>query len=138
MKAKTALLCLIVVSLTVQANAATLTWDSNAATAPNPYDGGGTWNVTGLNWWNGTANVAWSNTTNASDIAAFGTPPAALYQNAGGVGLGAAAGSPTMRWHGPVPGGQGTPRLIRTTANALQTVKSSERPTTRPAPGRSA
>jgi autotransporter-associated beta strand protein len=91
MKAKTALLCLIVVSLTVQANAATLTWDSNAATAPNPYDGGGTWNVTGLNWWNGTANVAWSNTTNVSDTAAFGTPPAALYQNAGGVGLGAAA-----------------------------------------------
>lgn len=90
MKSKTALLGLIVVSLSVQGNAATLTWDSNAATAPNPYDGGGTWNLTGLNFWNGTANVAWNNTTNAADIAAFGTPPATLYQNAGVVGLGAA------------------------------------------------
>ncbi|RYD70292.1 MAG: hypothetical protein EOP84_26960, partial [Verrucomicrobiaceae bacterium] len=61
------------------ASAVDLTWDANAATAPNPFDGGGTWNTTGLNWWNGSADVAWTNST--ANIAIFGvstTVPAGI------------------------------------------------------------
>lgn len=110
MKRKNALLGLIVVALTSTANAATLTWDANAATAPNPYDGAGTWNLTGLNFWNGTALVAWNNTTNAADTAAFGTPVTLpLYGNAGVVGLNAStlnAGGIEVNPYVGVPGGK--------------------------------
>ena len=74
MKNRRILACSIAVVAAIQlpgTHAATLTWDSNAATAPNPFDGGGVWNTTGLNWWNGTTNILWTNS--AADIAAFGT-----------------------------------------------------------------
>lgn len=47
--------------------AATLTWDANGGTAPNPSDGSGVWTAAN-NWWNGTANVTWS----ANNMAIFG------------------------------------------------------------------
>jgi len=44
------------------AMATTLTWDSNAVTAPNPSDGPGTWS-TASSWWDGSANVTWNSST---------------------------------------------------------------------------
>ena len=55
------------------AMAATLTWDSSASNPTAPVDGAGTWNTTGTNWSNGTADSAWNNTTDSSDIASFGS-----------------------------------------------------------------
>jgi fibronectin-binding autotransporter adhesin len=78
----TASVAALVGALTGTAPAVDLTWDANAATAPNPRDGGGTWNTTGLNWWNGTANVAWTNSP--TDVAIFGvssTVPAGIPGN---------------------------------------------------------
>jgi len=42
------------------AHAATLTWDSNGAAAPNPQDGAGAWDLASANWYNGSSNVAWT------------------------------------------------------------------------------
>jgi autotransporter-associated beta strand protein len=42
---------------------ADLIWDNNGATAPNPQDGDGTWDTTLFNWWTGSTNVAWSNSS---------------------------------------------------------------------------
>lgn len=71
MKAKHALLSLVIVCqfspLTTQA--ASLTWDSNAATAPVSLDGGGTW-TTANTWYNNTTNVTWNDAN--KDIASFG------------------------------------------------------------------
>ena len=39
---------------------ATLLWDANASTA-GPQDGGGTWNSTTTNWWDGSLNTNWNN-----------------------------------------------------------------------------
>ena len=43
------------------AHAASLTWDGNGVTTPNPNGGGGTWEAVGtnLNWWDGAANATW-------------------------------------------------------------------------------
>jgi len=49
--------------------AATVTWDANTSTT-GAQDGGGTWDTSGNNWWNGSANVPWPNTT--ADEAVFG------------------------------------------------------------------
>lgn len=49
-----------------------LTWDSNAAEAPNPNDGSGTWLDEGR-WWDGTTHVTWSNTTHGATTAVFGS-----------------------------------------------------------------
>src|SRR5688500_15081604 len=57
------------------AHAATLTWDSNGATAPVAFDGGGTWTASPtppLNFHDGAANVAWPSGAGVTDIAAFG------------------------------------------------------------------
>ncbi len=54
--------------------AGTLTFDAN--TTPPATDGPGTWNTTTTNWYNGTADVAWPNTT---DTAAFGAGVAGTY-----------------------------------------------------------
>ncbi|WP_395745240.1 beta strand repeat-containing protein [Prosthecobacter sp.] len=50
---------------------AQLTWDANTSTA-GIQEGDGTWNTTSTNWYNGTSNVAWNNTTNATTTAVFG------------------------------------------------------------------
>jgi hypothetical protein len=52
--------------------AADLTWDADAITVTGPQDGAGTWTTAtaNTNWWNGTANVIWTNT--APDNAIFG------------------------------------------------------------------
>jgi len=57
------------------AHAATLTWDSNGATAPVAFDGGGMWTASPtppLNFHDGAANVAWPSGAGVTDIAAFG------------------------------------------------------------------
>jgi autotransporter-associated beta strand protein len=53
---------------------AQVTWDADP-TAASPQDGGGTWStsVSGTNWWNGTANVAWPNLTTSSAIFGAGS-----------------------------------------------------------------
>lgn len=56
-------------SPTPRARAAVLTWNANTG-ASSPQDGGGTWNVSGSNWWNGGSNTLWPNT--GSDTAVFG------------------------------------------------------------------
>ncbi|HWY75603.1 MAG TPA: LamG-like jellyroll fold domain-containing protein, partial [Verrucomicrobiae bacterium] len=43
---------------TPAATATTLTWD--AGSSGGPQDGNGTWNTTTTNWWNGSADVAWT------------------------------------------------------------------------------
>jgi hypothetical protein len=65
-----------------------LIWDANAATEPNPSDGGATW-MTGSRWWNGSTNVAWNNTTHANTVAVLGSGGASGTVNfAGGVSAG--------------------------------------------------
>jgi len=53
---------------------AQVTWDAVPAAA-SPQDGGGTWStsVSGTNWWDGTANVAWPNLTTSSAIFGAGS-----------------------------------------------------------------
>jgi autotransporter-associated beta strand protein len=53
-------------------HAADLTWDTDAIVASGAQDGAGTWTTatSNTNWWNGTANVIWTNT--APDNAIFG------------------------------------------------------------------
>lgn len=58
------------VSVTV-AEPATVTWDANGGTT-GPQDGSGTWDLTNTNWWNGTANIQWSN-LNYATFGAGGT-----------------------------------------------------------------
>jgi fibronectin-binding autotransporter adhesin len=59
-----AALALIIMVPTVQTANAEWIWDYNGTTSPNqPSDTGGTgtWNTALLNWYNGSANVAWDN-----------------------------------------------------------------------------
>lgn len=73
---------LIVVALIVSADlakAATYTWDADANPANGVTDGSGTWNLSGLNWFNAGADIAWPNSL--GDVAAFG-------QGGGGAGGG--------------------------------------------------
>ena len=56
----------------------TLTWDSDANGANGATDGGGTWNTTNVNWYNGsTTDVVWPNTT--AYTAAFGAGTVGTY-----------------------------------------------------------
>lgn len=52
--------------------AATLTWDANGSSAPNPADGSGTWLTSG-NWWDGAVNTAWNSGTPDDAILGAGT-----------------------------------------------------------------
>jgi autotransporter-associated beta strand protein len=61
-----------------------LTWNASPSLT-GVYDGGGVWNLTGANWWNGSTNVAWNNATLPS-VTSFGVTNGA----AGSVSLGAA------------------------------------------------
>ncbi len=63
-----ALLLVLGMSPLPRASAATLTFDANTAIA-GAQDGSGTWSTTAQNWYNGTADVVWPNTT---DTAIFG------------------------------------------------------------------
>jgi fibronectin-binding autotransporter adhesin len=49
------------------ARAATYTWDASGN--GSSFDGAGTWGLTGSNWWTGTSDQVWPNTT---DTAVFG------------------------------------------------------------------
>ena len=49
------------------AQAANFTFDANTSTT-GAQDGSGTWNTANVNWWNGTADVAWG----AANVAVFG------------------------------------------------------------------
>ena len=49
-----------------------LTWDSSGTSPAAPVDGSGTWNTTSVNWSNGTADAAWSNSSDSGDPVTFG------------------------------------------------------------------
>ena len=66
-----------------KASAANLTWDANAATVPNPFDGANTWDIATARFWDGSTNVVWANSV--ADIAVFGTGGAMLNGIAGNV-----------------------------------------------------
>lgn len=64
------LLCAVMAAgSVVSVQAAALTWDADTVTA-GAQDGGGTWQATGTNWWNGVLNVNWNSAT--PDTATFG------------------------------------------------------------------
>ena len=48
------------VNITVSIPPTPLIWDADLST-PGAQDGGGVWNLTAPNWWNGTTNVVWNN-----------------------------------------------------------------------------
>ncbi len=82
---------LVLLWLVASANlapAATLTWDSDANAVNGATDGGGTWDTGALNWFNGSADVAWPNTTN--DIAVIGA-------NSGAAGTNTLSGTITLK-----------------------------------------
>lgn len=49
------------------APAGPLTWDINSGT-PGPQDGAGNWTTTDANWWDGSANVTWTNADGNSAV----------------------------------------------------------------------
>ncbi len=55
---------LALVAIRFEVHAATLIWDANGSTAPNPLDGSGRW-VTANSWWNGSANQSWADGNDA-------------------------------------------------------------------------
>lgn len=68
---KTILAMALISGLTLQhLTAASLTWDSDIATA-GAQDGAGTWDSLTANWWDGAANATWSGVT--PDSATFGS-----------------------------------------------------------------
>ncbi len=99
--------------------AATLTWDANTATA-GAQDGAGTWDTTTGNWYNGTDDVVWPNTT---DTAIFGAGTAGTYTitlsstvNAGAITF--KQGGYTISGSGNItlnPGAAVTPNFVVTT-----------------------
>jgi autotransporter-associated beta strand protein len=61
-------ICLVVSSLAVSPIiAATLTWDSDPSTT-GPQGGNGNWDTNTANWWNGSADVAWTNANGDSVV----------------------------------------------------------------------
>jgi autotransporter-associated beta strand protein len=52
--------------------AATYTWDSNASTGDGITAGSGTWNTSGLNWFDGTTDTTWVNSSSSANSATFG------------------------------------------------------------------
>jgi len=65
--------------------AASLAWDGNGNTAPNPAGGTGTWDVnTSLNFWDGTTNVVWPASGTSND-AVFDTTAGTVTLATGGV-----------------------------------------------------
>src|ERR1700749_4664384 len=59
--------------------ATVLTWDASTANPTDgPQDGSGTWDSSSTNWWNGTADQKWTDSTADSPvIAQFGANTAA-------------------------------------------------------------
>jgi autotransporter-associated beta strand protein len=64
-----ALAAVLLLSLQATYAQSYLQWDANG-TGPEITDGGGIWNTTNLNWWNGITHVEWDN--EANNIAVFG------------------------------------------------------------------
>src|SRR5438132_966389 len=72
--------------LTSLAPAASLTWDGNGSTAPNPNGGDGTWDVnSSLNWWDGANNVVWPALGGTDDDAVFANNAGIVSIAAGGI-----------------------------------------------------
>jgi autotransporter-associated beta strand protein len=59
--------CLVLGALS-GAQAASLSWDQNGG---GTLGGDGTWDLTSTNWWDGSSDVAWSDTTGSSDLGIF-------------------------------------------------------------------
>ncbi|MBN8460054.1 MAG: autotransporter-associated beta strand repeat-containing protein [Verrucomicrobia bacterium] len=77
---------LMVTALAVHADAASLTWDGNAATAPNPNGGTGTWDTnTTANWWDGLTNVNWPALGGLDNDAVFANTAGTVSLATGGV-----------------------------------------------------
>src|SRR5687767_361956 len=107
------------------ARAADLTWDGNAAAAPNPADGSGNWEDADR-WYDlaGGVHAPWNSTTIDSAIFGAGSGPGAATatltapQTAGSVSF--AAGSPTYTLAGAaltLNGAAGTGLVAGTSAN---------------------
>ena len=65
---------LLAVLFASDTHAATLTWDANGSTAPNPADGSGNW-LASNHWWTGTTDQTWADGSDAvfgSGIGAVG------------------------------------------------------------------
>ena len=68
------------------AHAASLLWDGNGATEPNPDGGAGTWDVNSTaNWWDGASNVKWPAAGGTNDDAVFANTAGTVLLAAGGV-----------------------------------------------------
>lgn len=65
--------CIVLVLLHASVLRAQLSWDLSSS-AGIQVTGDATWDTTTTNWNNGTSNVAWNNTANATTIAVFGVP----------------------------------------------------------------
>ena len=57
---------------TGQPGAATYTWDASGN--GSSFDGAGTWGLTGSNWWTGTSDQVWPNTTDTAVFVAVPRP----------------------------------------------------------------
>ncbi|MCX6875910.1 MAG: autotransporter-associated beta strand repeat-containing protein, partial [Verrucomicrobia bacterium] len=67
-------------------HAASLTWDGNGATEPNPNGGAGTWDGNSTaNWWDGASNVKWPAAGGTDNDAVFANTAGTVALAAGGV-----------------------------------------------------
>ncbi|MEI7686973.1 MAG: hypothetical protein WCL32_18290, partial [Planctomycetota bacterium] len=71
-----------ILQLEERAVPASLIWDGNSATLPNPNGGTGTWDTSTTNWWNGSTNVTWPAVSTLDDDAVFGLNPGTVSLNA--------------------------------------------------------
>src|SRR5882672_7461011 len=93
LKKQLLILGLILVSIAA-GQAATYTWDANGATVPNPSDGNGTWS-TASRWWNGAANVTWTDGNEA--VIGIGSGTAGAYS----INVGAAVIATNLTFNAP-------------------------------------
>ena len=80
-----------------QALAGTLTWDADNVTS-GPQDGGGNWDTTSMQWWDGVSDVVWDNVTPGAAI--FGVGDGA----AGTVNLGTGINTGNLTFNTPGSG----------------------------------
>ena len=96
-----------------ECRSATLTWDNNGSTAPNPQDGAGTWSGSSATWWSGSTDQTWANANGDTAQFGFGSGGANAYtvtlassQSVGGLTFQNNAytlAGTAIRWPWPVP-----------------------------------
>jgi len=106
---------------------AATTWDANTGTT-GAQDGGGTWDTTTANWWNGTADVVWPNTTSTTATIGAASGAAGTINVSGTVILNqisiAAAGSGSYTLSGGTLSFGGTTPTISIAASLTPTINS--------------